>query len=83
MKRTRQKLLQIHNALQKVMFLDLIIAADTYAKLDEKTVYDLTIMRDFAQGILAQLPAGIIVLDRQSTIVFANNKASELLEKIL
>jgi len=36
MKRTRQKLLQIHNALQKVMFLDLIIAADTYAKLDEK-----------------------------------------------
>ena len=76
-----QKLLQIHNALQKVMFLDLIIAADTYAKLDEKTVYDLTIMRDFAQGILAQLPAGIIVLDRQSKIVFANNKASEFLGK--
>ena len=78
-----EKLSQAGMALQKIILFDLILSVDTYSKISERTIHDLQTMKSFVEGVLAELPAGVIVLDQKSTIVFANDKARKLLNTSL
>lgn len=66
------KLLATYRALQKIVFLDMGLALDTYIQADQHTILEL---KHYAENIIASLPDGLIVVDSSTLHVRSVNRS--------
>jgi diguanylate cyclase (GGDEF)-like protein/PAS domain S-box-containing protein len=71
-----EKFLSTCSALMKIVFLDMGLALDTYMQADQHTILGL---KNYAEGIIESLPAGLIVLDDTLKVLSVNRSFYELL----
>jgi len=70
------KFLATYHALQKIVFLDMGLAIDTYIQADRRTILGL---KRYAENIIASLPAGLIVVDNAFKVRSVNRSFREML----
>ena len=71
------KFIATYQALQKIVFLDMGLAIDTYMQADRRTVLDL---KRYAENIIASLPSGLIVVDDSLKVRSVNRSFREMFE---
>ncbi|MDP1707600.1 MAG: EAL domain-containing protein [Gammaproteobacteria bacterium] len=69
------KFLATYHALQKIVFLDMGIAIDTYIQADRRAILDL---KHYAEDIITNLPVGLIVLDNALKVQSVNRSFREI-----
>ena len=71
------KFLATYHALQKIVFLDMGLAIDTYMQADRRTILSL---KRYAENIIASLPAGLIVVNDALKVRSVNRSLREMFE---
>lgn len=66
------RLLATYRALQKIVFLDMGLALDTYIQADQRTILEL---KHYAENIIASLPDGLIVVNSSTLHVRSVNRS--------
>jgi diguanylate cyclase (GGDEF)-like protein/PAS domain S-box-containing protein len=69
------KFLATYHALQKIAFLDMGLALDTYMQADRHTILGL---KRYAEDIIASLPAGLIVVNNTLKVRSVNSSFHEM-----
>ncbi len=69
------KFLATHHALQKIAFLDMGLALDTYMQVDRHTILGL---KRYAENIIASLPAGMLVVNDTLKVRSVNRSFREM-----
>ncbi|RJQ45854.1 MAG: EAL domain-containing protein [Gammaproteobacteria bacterium] len=69
------KFLATYHALQKIVFLDMGLALDTYIQTDRRAILGL---RRYAEDIIASLPAGLVVVDQELKVLSVNRPFREM-----
>ncbi len=69
------KFLASYHALQKIVFLDMGLALDTYIQADRHAI---TSLKRYTEDIIASLPAGLVVMDRTLRALSVNRSFREM-----
>ncbi|MBU1979303.1 MAG: EAL domain-containing protein, partial [Gammaproteobacteria bacterium] len=69
------KFLTTYHALQKIVFLDMGLALDTYMQVDRRAILGL---KRYAEDIIASLPAGLIVVNDALKVRSVNRSFREM-----
>ena len=69
------KFIATYHALQKIVFLDMGLALDTYIQADRRAIVDL---KRYAEDIVASLPAGLVIVDEALKVVSVNRSFREM-----
>jgi diguanylate cyclase (GGDEF)-like protein/PAS domain S-box-containing protein len=69
------KFLASYHALQKIVFLDMGLALDTYIHADRHAI---TSLKRYTEDIIASLPAGLVVMDRTLRALSVNRSFREM-----
>lgn len=69
------KFIATYHALQKIAFLDMGLALDTYIQADRRTILGL---KRYAENIIASLPAGLIVVNNTLNVRSVNRSFREM-----
>lgn len=66
------KLLATYSALQKIVFLDMGLALDTYIQADQRTILEL---KHYAENIITSLPDGLMIVDSSTFQIRSVNRS--------